>query len=1619
MLEERNEVVARIIRLIELGDRSLTELTAWDLVRKEAIKKLAPYLPKSHIRKVRLGEDMRSAEDMIEIAPFITSAPILHLKLQACDTNIVALAAFLIHSSLRSLQFIEGQSSINYRAALTLAEALKGSNISHLSLETRSSEWCSRDCGSIIPFMFAIAKSKVTHLSLHNGKVIFTDMAHMGPSLLSSQLISLDISSNNISENDLKALAPFISRSTIKELTLSNNSFSDEGIINFAPYLRISNIERLVINNSLNSASNVANQGIKFSAHLIPNSKLRCLYLNNNNIEDEGLASLGAAMANSPLEILDVGENKITALGVKAILPSLKISKLKKLNIGNNLLGNEGLALIASVLNDTEITCLGIENINLSNNGLSPLLDILSYSKLIQLILSSNNVEDANIQALAVAIIGSQLLELEMRSIFFTLKSMQYLARALPRTNIIKFLCDINKNYITACRAFLPYSKISWINFDNNNPRYLDELECLPSCIEGSGVTCVGFPNMRDTPKLAVALDKNQAISNKLFGLCRDETIEEFRETLAQYSKFLYVYENFDYTYRYFSDNMDFTGQTLVHIAAKEGQLQVLKAIHLIMPKSVFYNMLLLFNEDSKSALNLARENSHLECCQWIESIINNPLKDSLINTQGIFESCSIPLQEVRKNVIEGMPVKQIDLFAQYLTADDIRVISEILQRSPVLKLNFNNTAVAPEHLQALAPAIIQSQVIHLGFADSGLDSSCLEILSTIITQSRVEFIDFSSNLGISIKAWELFFKGLDKSSILGLNLKSCYLKSEGIDSLSTYLKNSKLTYLNIGSNDFQNESLKLLVLNLPNSLAQLDIRFNPIEGDGFNILIQHLAQTSIVYLDASHNKLNVEDLTAFTKAISKTHLTHLKLSSSRFSPEAALQFIKSLGESNLVNLDLHIDHFTSRGRNRRIDFKNHELSAIIENSSLLKLNYPSGYDDCGDSKSDDCAPELNHQLQKNLWEAYQQKDLMQLESLLHKLPSLVYVAFDQESNNSLLHCAIKLQSLKLCLLIKKMMPLNVYVGYLSLRNDDLQSPMDIALLVGNEMLLVWLRHEISTEWIGSNPIKKISAELPEKPSINFSSKSYARSWHFDFEQHKELLKESKSTFELLDAAHADIEKVIYSYQHHPVAGMDIQRIQVIYNPEMNRGFSSSLALLNRRASKPAFKPKWDLSGWRKEVSQYAINLSEGYTDTDYPFVHIMPTWHGTSAGAISSICETGYASLATTDAGFFGKGIYTTHEAEYAYRVYSKGGPIVLNWSAFFSAYPVIEGDMNDLIGAANFANSDAHFIPVVAKAPHDTINYVPTKPQQSHQYTELVVFQANQCLPRYLVTLQKRLPSRPLTRLSRHPLCLFNSAQPYSLLEAAQDVYDTYLVKGYTLKDYTLDWSFSYNGKSIARPNHGIAHTLSTALYVPSVITFYIATHEHNMSASDKQLLRANIHWIQLAMLFFVVGRENESGSRESEEAYLRFRKNSADAFMQYVQSKKYPIAANLCQALKNAIYQASFEGSHLNAVMKICHDIDTLRCQNEAIYGAICNPLMKRIGTIGLESMQDLVLKAKQMTGDRILGKPEFSQSYQGDLFIKCSTDPQLCWQKLKEAEHLWLNQETNLAAHLKLK
>ena len=121
-----------------------------------------------------------------------------------------------------------------------------------------------------------------------------------------------------------------------------------------------------------------------------------------------------------------------------------------------------------------------------------------------------------------------------------------------------------------------------------------------------------------------------------------------------------------------------------------------------------------------------------------------------------------------------------------------------------------------------------------------------------------------------------------------------------------------------------------------------------------------------------------------------------------------------------------------------------------------------------------------------------------------------------------------------------------------------------------------------------------------------------------------------KNRYVLVPAEKADIDRVRGYYSHHPVPGMDIVKIEVIYNQGMHDKFAIRLGELQQRHGNEVFKPKWDRedpTGHRKVVSEACRNLSAPHRDNQYPNVNLMPVWHGTKKLVLSSIFSAAYAT--------------------------------------------------------------------------------------------------------------------------------------------------------------------------------------------------------------------------------------------------------------------------------------------------------------------------------------------------------------------------------------------------------
>ena len=783
--------------------------------------------------------------------------------------------------------------------------------------------------------------------------------------------------------------------------------------------------------------------------------------------------------------------------------------------------------------------------------------------------------------------------------------------------------------------------------------------------------------------------------------------------------------------------------------------------------------------------------------------------------------------------------------------------------------------------------------------------------------------------------------------SLKEIDLSSVGLKISDIEEFCPYLKYSFANSINLRGNDLYPESVEILTVNLQNSC--------------------------VTTLNLGNNNLSLKSVTALARNIKNTPITTLILDGNDLAPESVEILTVNLQNScvttlNLGNNNLSLESVTALAYN----IKNTPITTLILDGN-------------------DLAPEsvkiLTAYLQYNAFTALglsnNNLSLKSITALAHNLENIPILTLDLSDNK------IDLMGLKI---LAKSIKANMTITNLILDTN-------------NQIDCTEVENEINS-YLKRN--KKIQEKLAGE------EENTTQIWHFDIETKKTIKLDYKG-YSLITASQKDVQKVVQYYQHHPVPGMDIKKVEIIYNPVMNRSFALRMHLLQERKDNNAFSSKWPNENnavWRQRVNTLYKKMAYPYVDSNYPDVKLLPLWHGSKPEILDSLFRTGYASLASTDPGFFGKGIYSTHEAEYANRVYGKGA-LIVNWVASFSAYPTIDGDMSKLSAGANYQNYDAHFVPVVPASPDkNEINYYPTKINQQHTYTEVVVFESSQCLPRYLVELQPSLPKIPFYK-SNNFYTFFNKVNSpltinhSNLIEAAQYIYINYLSKPYTLNTNLSDWEYIADGITIVRPNHGLAHTLRTIFYTPYVVECYIQHNQNILSQLEIKEIESSIPIIQLALLFFVTGRQNEMGAHDDLTTYKLFRKDSAEAFENYAKNK-LNLNSEILDLYKEAILQSNFSKGSIHAIIKICHDLDTMRCLDNNTYANVCSAMYPYIGQTHCERLANLVFNCLINTGDRILGAtPLQTYGYNSQLFLESSQMVEKCMENIMQGVQEWQN------------
>jgi hypothetical protein len=206
-----------------------------------------------------------------------------------------------------------------------------------------------------------------------------------------------------------------------------------------------------------------------------------------------------------------------------------------------------------------------------------------------------------------------------------------------------------------------------------------------------------------------------------------------------------------------------------------------------------------------------------------------------------------------------------------------------------------------------------------------------------------------------------------------------------------------------------------------------------------------------------------------------------------------------------------------------------------------------------------------------------------------------------------------------------------------------------------------------------------------------------------------------------------------------------VHKIYAVSNSKLLTNFENYRDTLmgKHRASPGLFKKtdwtEMDPDGRRKLFLDWFLTSASkyewNYKDAGKP--KVVPMLQGTSEQAVWQICQQGFGVTATTDAGFYGKGVYFTSKLQYAAN-YSKESPgegrvFLLSMVVPGNVFPVTEHPekAGSLLGQACRTGYQSHFTIVESK---DYTQAFPTPKSAIDPTTtadELVTFNDAQAVP------------------------------------------------------------------------------------------------------------------------------------------------------------------------------------------------------------------------------------------------------------------------------------------------
>lgn len=161
------------------------------------------------------------------------------------------------------------------------------------------------------------------------------------------------------------------------------------------------------------------------------------------------------------------------------------------------------------------------------------------------------------------------------------------------------------------------------------------------------------------------------------------------------------------------------------------------------------------------------------------------------------------------------------------------------------------------------------------------------------------------------------------------------------------------------------------------------------------------------------------------------------------------------------------------------------------------------------------------------------------------------------------------------------------------------------------------------------------------------------------------------------------------------------------------------------------FVEQTQLYPWNREFKQLAKDRAIG---------SIIMIAHGTDLTVAEKIAQTGFASISSNDAGWYGRGIYFSSSGLYCFPYFClrKNPVLLLSWVLPGNTYPVIENHLgpNSIEGTSLKPGYNSHYVCTDRNGQiYDPANEL----KDSAKFNELVIIQESQVLPAYIVEIDK----------------------------------------------------------------------------------------------------------------------------------------------------------------------------------------------------------------------------------------------------------------------------------------